>query len=262
MPQAIAVTVAGWATAAGAGAAAGAIGAAVSGMVVGAAIGGLTAAVTGGDIGKGLLFGAIGGAVVGGISGAMGGAAGGTSGGTAGGATTGTAQGMTPAVLNSAAQGGTAGITATGNTMSLAGGAGAGGGGGILGQNLGDGLLQGAAGSLIDIGGKMIGGSATEDMADKNRAEAARQFNEELKTQKEKNAISRLNVEGNIAQGKQTLADARAEADTGRRLAEERRRRQSSAVTDARAARQGMLAGNPLSVDKQIIANERDLMAA
>lgn len=247
MPQAIPIVIAAW-SAIGATTIAGiAVGAVIQGAIIGAAIGGITAAITGGNIGKGILFGAVGGAVMGGISGALGGSTGGTAGG---------GQGMlasAPAYSAGVAPTASGAITASTSGAAASSLPAAVGGG--------SGLLNGAGSSLINAGGQMLAGSAKEDMAAADRIAMQQESDKNLEATKFANATNRLSVEGQIAQGKATLADARQQFDTGNQLAAEKLARQQSAVTQATAARKGMLSGNTPSIDRQVYDNEKLMVA-
>jgi len=141
----------------------GSIGAGViGGAIVGAAIGGLTSAITGGDIGKGILYGAVGGAVTGGLGAwAQGGSL--MQGPM-------TAPGTAMANVSQAAVDYELGVGTADAVTKSSGSLLSGGGGGMGNVSQGTGMLgQGA----MDIGGKMIEGSAMEDMGKENRAAAA-----------------------------------------------------------------------------------------
>lgn len=251
MPQAIAIPIATFIGGViGTGAVATIAGTVIAGAIVGAAVGGLTAAVMGGDIGKGLLYGAVGGAVTGGISGYMGLSSGAS---TAATASTNLARGTaTPAILNAAtvstkAAGGMSGLFNT-----------------AAGLSQGGGLLQGAGSSLIDTGGQMLKGSAEEDMMrEKNAADTAmadKKLAAEIEVAKMNDATNRLGQTNQLNVAREQLAENKAQFDTGSQLAAERLARQQSAVTEARAARQGMLQGGP-SIDEQVYLNEKRMVA-
>lgn len=250
MPQALVIPVAAFIGGFGVTAATATLAATIiSGAIVGAAIGGLTAAVTGGDIGKGLLYGAVGGAVTGGISGYM---SMGSGAATAVSTSANLAQGTaSPAILNAAANQAAAG---SGGLFSGAAGA------------TGGGLMQGAGASLVNMAGTMMSGSAAEDMA-KEQSENETAFKEkqlaaEIEASKRTDETNRIGQTNTLNVARENLAENKAQFDTGTRLDAERLARQQSAVTNARASRQGVLQGGVnKSIDEQAYENQQEVVA-
>lgn len=247
----------------------------IGGAIVGAAIGGLSAAITGGSIGKGILFGAIGGAVTGGL-GAW--AQGGTmlSGPM-------TAPGTAMANVSQAAvdyELGVGGAQALKETaiQTTSRGLGAG-----FKVSEGMGMLgQGA----MSLGGKMMEGSAMEDMANKNRdaqTVAAREAAANAEKMAEKTAGLQLALAdknnaaahgrtvltteaqraGQILQYKassEQIAEQRRQYDTSNKLAQDQRGRQQGALKGMSASKAGKSYEGP-SIQEQIVGQQEEMYA-